>query len=123
MPYISLDDRERLMIRGLEGAEPVVRKAGELNFLLTSVIVSFLAESEITYERINTAVGALECAKHELLRRICDPYESFKMTPETDVYTVNLRQLYEQHRQEQAERDIQARAEMARDSDEGTTNG
>jgi hypothetical protein len=80
MPYILKVDRERF--------EPTSRPAtpGELNYAVTRLAQSFIGP-EPTYTAINAAIGALECAKLELYRRLAAPYEDDKMKQNGDCYT------------------------------------
>jgi hypothetical protein len=81
MPYIKKERREAI----LTGDAP--RDAGELNFALTSVVDRYLQDKGgLRYAHINEAVGALECAKLELYRRVAAPYEEQKMKESGDVY-------------------------------------
>lgn len=81
MPYIS--EERRTAIR--DGAAP--QNAGELNYLLTWVVDRFLRDKHgFRYADLNDAVGALECAKLELYRRVAAPYEDQKLAAEGDVY-------------------------------------
>jgi hypothetical protein len=79
MPYILKVDRERL--------EPTARPKtpGELNYAVTRLAQSFIGP-EPTYMAINAAIGALECAKLELYRRLAAPYEDGKIQQNGDVY-------------------------------------
>jgi hypothetical protein len=45
----------------------------------------------LSYKNINQAIGALECAKLELYRRVAAPYEDKKALINGDVYVVNSR--------------------------------
>ena len=63
------------------------RDAGELNFALTNIVDKYLQnKGGLRYAHINEAVGALECAKLELYRRVAAPYEEQKMKESGDVY-------------------------------------
>jgi hypothetical protein len=87
MPYIDPCDR-RTAPRGLRD---VLRFAAEraapggLNYLVTRLVVAWLGKAP-TYEQFNAAVGALECAKLELYRRMVAPYEDEKCAENGDVY-------------------------------------
>lgn len=84
MPYIKIDDRKRLD----GGDKPGT--AGELNYMLTKLVDNYLTEKgELRYSHINEVVGALECAKLELYRRIAAPYEDSKLSRSGDVYTTH----------------------------------
>jgi hypothetical protein len=52
---------------------------------ITRIVLNFLGEQP-RYADFNNAVGALECAKFELYRRLVAPYEDFKMAENGDVY-------------------------------------
>ena len=72
----------------MSGDEP--RDAGELNFALTTIVDKYLqSKGGLRYAHINEAVGALECAKLELYRRLAAPYEDQKMKEAGDVYRSN----------------------------------
>jgi hypothetical protein len=79
MPYIELEDRERID----RGADP--SNAGELNYQITRLVLSFLGASP-RYQDFNDAIGVLECAKLELYRRLTAPYEDKKIRENGDVY-------------------------------------
>ena len=81
MPYISQDARERID----RGGQP--ETAGELNYAITRVVDDYLiAKGGIRYAHLNEVVGALECAKLELYRRLAVPYEDEKIRESGDVY-------------------------------------
>lgn len=59
-------------------------KVGALNYVITRVITAWL-ERTPNYEKINAAIGVLECCKLELYRRIAAPYEDRKIAENGDV--------------------------------------
>lgn len=62
---------------------------GELNYKITKLINDYITRhGGINYQRINDAIGVLECAKLELYRRVAAPYEDVKMRENGDVYTI-----------------------------------
>ncbi len=79
MPYITPERRQAAK----DGIPPFT--AGELNYAITQVILDYLG-NDITYATLNTVVGALECAKLELYRRVAVPYEDQKCRINGDVY-------------------------------------
>jgi hypothetical protein len=84
MPYIDLKDRQRLD----GGAKPST--PGELNYAITRIVDDYLAsKGPLRYAHLNEVVGAMECAKLELYRRIAVPYEDRKIAEAGDVYTCN----------------------------------
>ena len=83
MPYVKKADRPDLD-RGRAPETP-----GELNYLLTRLVDSYVARKGVSYATLNEAIGVLECAKLELYRRIVARYEDRKIAdPDNgDVYT------------------------------------
>jgi hypothetical protein len=79
MPYI------KNMRRELIDAGDRPESAGELNYKLTKILLDYLGP-DFNYQRINDAVGALECCKMELYRRLVAPYEDVKIASNGDVY-------------------------------------
>jgi hypothetical protein len=81
MPYITADARARLEA----GGEP--ETTGELNYAITRLVDAYLVrKGNIRYANLNEVIGALECAKLELYRRVAAPYEDQKLAETGDVY-------------------------------------
>jgi hypothetical protein len=59
--------------------------AGELNYLITQLVHSFLEPKVQNYQNYNDALGALEGAKLELYRRSITEYENMKISLNGDV--------------------------------------
>ncbi len=84
MPYIKSERRKAI----LAGAKP--QDAGELNFAITGLVDNYLQEKGgLRYAHLNEAIGALDCAKLELYRRVAAPYEDNKIAENGDVYRSN----------------------------------
>jgi hypothetical protein len=84
MPYIKAEDR----IKALD--KPGT--SGELNFAITALINDYLWHRGpgLRYAALNDAIGALECAKLELYRRVVAPYENTKIAENGDVYDASI---------------------------------
>jgi hypothetical protein len=81
MPYIKQERRDAI----LGGARP--QDAGELNFAITVLVDNYLMDKgEIRYLHLNEVMGAMDCAKLELYRRVAAPYEDKKIAEAGDVY-------------------------------------
>lgn len=81
MPYITPERREAI----LAGAKP--QDPGELNYAITVLVDNYLKDKgEIRYAHLNEVIGAIDCAKLELYRRIAAPYEEKKIAENGDVY-------------------------------------
>jgi len=84
MPYITSERREAI----LAGAKP--QDPGELNFAITALADRYLEDKGgIRYAHLNEVIGAIDCAKLELYRRVAAPYEDKKMAENGDVYRSN----------------------------------
>jgi hypothetical protein len=99
VPYIKQEDREllnpwiddlfgaMLVDNRVEGSETNRElKAGEYNYIITRLANYFLAEKGLNYANVNELIGALECAKLELYRRVASPYEDKKLAENGDAY-------------------------------------
>lgn len=80
MPYVKAELRP-----GLEAGQPI-QTAGNLNFLITTLLKRYWINSPQNYQAINDIVGAVEGAKLEFVRRIVNPYEDAKIKENGDVY-------------------------------------
>jgi hypothetical protein len=81
MPYITQEARSLLD----KGGKPST--AGELNYAITRLVDDYLIfKGGIRYSHLNEVIGALECLKLELYRRVAAPYEDQKMNEGGDVY-------------------------------------
>lgn len=84
MPYINAASRAKF------ADDPPLKNlpnnAGELNYLITCMLIDYVNNHGKSYAVINEAVGALECAKLEFYRRLVAPYEDKKIADNGDVY-------------------------------------
>lgn len=85
MPYIKDDDRCHLE-QDENGQNQNSRNCGELNYLITLLVINFLEEKGLSYQTCNDIVGALDNAKDEFKRRVQNPYEDRKIRENGDVY-------------------------------------
>lgn len=97
MPYIKQEYRHNLN----KLAEDVVTEliklnndesteyAGNFNFFVSSVINKLLYKN-LSYSMINELIGALECTKLELYRRMASPYEDKKSKDNGEVYHIDF---------------------------------
>jgi FixJ family two-component response regulator len=82
MPYIKREERPAVDLAN----KP--KDTGELNYLVTRLVQRFLSRDGKAprYADFNAAMGALECCKLELYRRMIAPYEDKKIAENGDVY-------------------------------------
>jgi hypothetical protein len=83
MPYIKPELRPEILL-----SPDAIVNAGELNYYISTLIDNFIDKKGKSYSTINEVIGALECIKLELYRRVAVPYEDIKMQQNGDVYTV-----------------------------------
>ena len=92
MPYIKDEDREQFTAPILDITDAILdeksetSRAGMLNYVFSSIIADLLDDEGTTYNRLNTYIGVLECAKLELYRRVAIPYEDQKIKANGDVF-------------------------------------
>lgn len=81
MPYIAQSHRVHLKDKPGD-----ITSTGELNYMITQVVKTFLDKHGTSYATINNITGALENAKLEFYRRVAVPYEDQKIKEHGDVY-------------------------------------
>lgn len=81
MPYITQKERE-VLLRGMRTPST----SGELNFMVTELIKTYLKDRNLNYQLINDIYGALEGAKFEFARRVVNNYEDQAKERNGDVY-------------------------------------
>jgi len=87
MPYITKERRLEL-----EDTDPGlnVKTAGELNYVLASIIDDYFYNScysvAVSYQTFNDVVGVLENLKFEIQRRFLAPYEDQKIEENGEVF-------------------------------------
>jgi uncharacterized protein YpmS len=86
MPYIKKELRTELETR-------IADNAGELNYLISSYIDEYINKKGFSYSIVNEIIGALECAKLELYRRLASPYEDKKIIENGEVYFHSIKHL------------------------------
>lgn len=60
--------------------------SGELNYVITGILLDYLENKGLSYSTCNDIVGALDNAKDEFRRRVQHPYEDMKIKENGDVY-------------------------------------
>lgn len=86
MPYIANARREAYL--GFENQVKPLRidNSGELNYLITKLLITYLEEHGENYRIMNEIVGTVECAKAEFIRRKLIPLEEAKRSENGDVF-------------------------------------
>lgn len=86
MPYIAKEPRKWY---APDAPIPAREYPGILNYQVTVLVDRFIEQNGLSYTTVNAAIGALECAKLELYRRLAAPYEDQKINENGDVYHVS----------------------------------
>jgi hypothetical protein len=88
VPYINRQDRihwgkllKPLLENFGEGTS-----AGELNYIITRLVKTFVDTRGGNYEAHNAAYGVLDCVAREFYRRQTSPYEDDKIQVNGDLY-------------------------------------
>lgn len=86
MPYIAGKSVEQLkfitdQIDAMGAVTP-----GEINYLITQLLIKQANMHGVNYTNLNMLVGAVESAKTEFQRRVVAPYEDQKAYDNGDVY-------------------------------------
>ena len=91
MPYIPQNDRDNARTKlSNDNLFFTPENAGELNFVISNFIDNYLEKHGVRYRYINEMIGALECCKLELYRRIASPYEDVVMRKNGDAYATEI---------------------------------
>lgn len=90
MPYIKREARP-VIDDHMKRLEQHIETPGDLNYAISHLCAGILEQRRFKngrwgYADINEIVGALECAKLELYRRVAVPYEDQKVVENGDVY-------------------------------------
>jgi len=80
MPYIDKD------ARWLLHHERFAETKGELNFLITELMIEYMKNNGKSYQVLSDIVGAGIDAAEEFRRRVLNPYEDEKIKENGDVY-------------------------------------
>lgn len=79
MPYLDKSKRPKMLV-------PEIHTPGELNYLGSQLIEKYTEVKGLNYQTINDVIGALECLKQEVYRRIAAPYETVKCEENGEVF-------------------------------------
>lgn len=82
MPYLNMG------VRGSIDSGRKPKTPGELNYAMSQLIKSYIAMKGENYTAYNDIVGAMECLKMEVYRRLTGPYEDKKLLESADVFQI-----------------------------------
>lgn len=89
MPYIKKEYRNEIY-EAVDFTDPTAfgdaaHNAGELNYIITSILLEYIYKKGELYSIYNEVIGVLECAKLELYRRHIASYEDEKIKENGDL--------------------------------------
>lgn len=85
MPYIPSSQKEKID-RGLIALNlSELNDSGALNYTIHQIISQYISQNKESYQTFNDILGALECAKMELYRRLISDYEDKKILLNKDI--------------------------------------
>jgi len=88
MPYIKVEERDRLNQLVQDMSRVKIDSEGTLNFLITQLCQAYVRQHPpFGYKVANAVIGALECAKLEYYRRVVSNYEDRKIVENGDVFS------------------------------------
>lgn len=95
IPYIKQNLRDGLESHILDLASAIKAISntndalcGNLNYTIFKIVKILIDKNnggELSYARFNSIIGALECCKNEITRRLISPYEDQKIEENGDV--------------------------------------
>ena len=85
MPYIPITRRE-LLDEYLLPISKIVQHEGELNYVITKLLILVYPKEGECYKDLNAVLGLLEAVKAEWIRRRMNDYEESKRHQNGDVY-------------------------------------
>ena len=85
MPYIRKDQRVKY---DKAFKDLLILDEGELNYAICQLAMRFVDNQEgpLSYRKLNAMIGAIECAKLELTRRLLNGYEHQKVIENGDIF-------------------------------------
>ena len=87
MPYVTEDKRSLYAdeIQHFEAFHAAEIPAGELNYLISSLLHSVIKKQGLKYDVLNKVMGCLECIKVSLTQTVIIPYEDTKILQNGNV--------------------------------------
>lgn len=85
MPYIE-HDRRVALFESLDRLGNEIRSAGELNYVISRLVMRMWERLDKNYDAIAGLTGILENVKQEFYRRVATPYEDRKKRENGDIF-------------------------------------
>jgi len=87
MPYITEENRDEFAkgMQELENDTLEMEKPGELNYVLSNIILDYVLRKGLCYDTVNEVMGVISCIQQEFYRRVVAPYENKKIAENGDL--------------------------------------
>ena len=92
MPYIKKEERgdydatvDTLIQKLTEYGKNTTPQPGHVNYVISRMLWGVLKKNGMSYTKANNLIGALECVKLEMYRRLLVDYEDEKIKENGDV--------------------------------------
>ena len=86
MPYITKKRLDALLGNSTSDFNYKMTSKGELNFMITQLLIEYINDRKLSYTTISEASAAARDAANELDRRILSKYEDTMLQKHGDVY-------------------------------------
>jgi hypothetical protein len=87
MPYISKNRRDALFSLSKTDFDNRLLTKGELNFMITELMVDYVTTHGVSYTTLSNASGAARDAANEFDRIVLSKYEDMQKKENGDVYS------------------------------------
>jgi hypothetical protein len=85
MPYIKMEERDRLDRTSLEELGKHIKTVGELTYCLYKLLLDYRKWEHPSYALLSESMAAAECAKLEFYHRWLRNYEEMKIEENGDI--------------------------------------
>lgn len=84
MPYIKPEHREAIDPH-IQSLTENITDTGDLNYVITTLVVKYLLSKGLNYDHINAVAGVLQKVSAEFDVRVTRPYEELKIFQNGDI--------------------------------------
>ena len=91
MPYIKNGSR-KVFDKYVEALQDIIESKGELNYVITRLVVGILIKEGINYNNLSDMCSVLNDVVSEVTRRLMIPYENIKIEKNGDLVEFEVAQ-------------------------------
>jgi len=85
MPYILPEPSRRVIDPHIQPLSEWIDTVGDLNYVITRLVMKFLLQKGVKYDNINAVAGVLQKVLAEFDDRVTRPYEDLKIVQNGDI--------------------------------------